>query len=405
MKTRPFKIILAAILALGLIAAGCGDDDDDTSTTTTAASPVTPETPTTTEPPDTPTTEPPATTEAAPMETVEVKLQLQWFTQAQFAGYYAAVDQGFYEELGLDVEILQGAVEIVPINVLDVGGADFAISWVPRGLVPREEGVNVTNIAQVFQRSGTLQVSFADSGIEEVADLEGKKVGNWGFGNEFELFAGLRRNGLDPEDDVELVQQAFDMSALLNGDIDAAQAMIYNEYAQVLETVNPDTGELYQPSDLNIINWNDTGTAMLQDAIWADTERLNNDPEYRDTAVKFVQGSLMGWIWCRDNADACVEIVLDNAPALGRSHQTWQLNEINGLIWPSPDGIGVIDQALWDQTIDVATAEGILKAPPTDDAFTNDIVNEALDNLRADGVDVVGAGWQRKTVTLNEGGN
>ena len=392
MKKRTFRLVMVAILSLGLIAAACGSDDDDDATTITAAPAAT----------EAPTTAPPAT---EPMQMTPVTLQLQWFTQAQFAGYYAAVDQGFYEDLGLDVEILQGAVEIVPITVLDSGGADFAISWVPRGLVPREEGVNVTNIGQIFQRSGTLQVAFADSGIDSVTDLEGKQVGNWGFGNEFELLAGLRRNGLDPSSDVELVQQNFDMTALLNGDIDAAQAMIYNEYAQVLETVNPDTGELYQPSDLNIINWNDVGTAMLQDAIWADADKLANDADYRATAVKFVQGSIMGWVWCRDNADACVEVVLDNAPTLGRSHQTWQLNEINGLIWPSPNGVGVIDQDLWDQTIDVAVSEGILQSAPTAGAFTNDIVNEALDNLRADGVDVIGSSWQRRTVTLNEGGN
>lgn len=418
MKKRSFRLVMAAILSLGLIAAACGSDDDDEATTTTAAEPAAAPTPTAAEPT---TTMAPTTTaaritsaassvscdapEASTTEVSDITLQLQWFTQAQFAGYYAAVDQGFYEDLGLDVEILQGAVEIVPITVLDSGGADFAISWVPRGLVPREEGVNVTNIGQIFQRSATLQVAFADSGIESVADLEGKKVGNWGFGNEFELLAGMRSNGIDPDSDVELVQQAFDMSALLNGDIDAAQAMIYNEYAQVLETVNPDTGELYQPSDLNVINWNDVGTAMLQDAIWADADRLENDADYCNNAIKFVQGSIMGWIWCRDNADACVEVVLNNAPALGRSHQTWQLNEINALIWPSPDGIGVIDQDLWDQTIDVAVSEGILQSAPTAGAFTNDIVNEALSNLRADGVDVVGSGWQRRTVTLNEGGN
>lgn len=402
MKKRTFRLAMVAILSLGLIAAACGSDDDDDATTTTAA-PDTTMAPTTLAPAASSMSCPASEADSSGM--TDITLQLQWFTQAQFAGYYAAVDQGFYEDLGLNVEILQGAVEIVPITVLDSGAADFAISWVPRGLVPREEGVNVTNIGQIFQRSGTLQVAFADSGIDSVADLEGKKVGNWGFGNEFEMLAGLRRNGLDPSSDVELVQQNFDMTALLNRDIDAAQAMIYNEYAQVLETVNPDTGELYQPSDLNIINWNDVGTAMLQDAIWADADKLETDAEYCNNAVKFVQGSIMGWVWCRDNADACVEVVLGNAPTLGRSHQTWQLNEISGLIWPSPNGIGVIDQDLWDQTIDVAVSEGILQSAPTAGAFTNDIVNEALDNLRADGVDVVGNNWQRRTVTLNEGGD
>ena len=337
-------------------------------------------------------------------ELIPVKLQLQWFTQAQFAGYFAALEKGFYRDAGLDVTILEGGVDIVPATVLDSGAADFAISWVPRGLVPREEGLNITDIAQVFQRSATLQVSFKDKGINSVTDLRGKIVGNWGFGNEFELLAGLRSAGIDPDTDVSLVQQQFDMLALISGDIDAAQAMIYNEYAQVLETVNPSTGELYQPEDLSIIDWNDVGTAMLQDAIWADADKLDDDAAYRATAVKFVEASLRGWAFCRDEFDECANIVLDAGPTLGESHQRWQLNEINNLIWPSPNGIGVMDQALWDQTVKVAVSEGILKAVPTDGAFRTDIVEEALANLKADGVDVVGNGWQAKDIVLREGG-
>ena len=346
-----------------------------------------------------------AMAEPEPMEEIsDITLQLQWFTQSQFAGYYAAVATGIYEDYGLNVEILEGGVEIVPASVLDSGAADFAVSWVPRGLVPREEGANITNIAQVFQRSATLQVAFADSGISTVTDLEGRTVGNWGFGNEFELLAGLRKNGLDPASDVQLVQQNFDMLALISGEIDAAQAMIYNEYAQVLETVNPDTGELYQPEDLNIINWNDVGTAMLQDALWADADRLEDDPAYRAAAVRFVEASLKGWIFCRDNPEECVDIVLDNAPTLGRSHQTWQLNEISALIWPSPLGVGIMDPDLWAQTVEVATSEEILASAPDEGAFRDDIAREAVANLVNDGVDVFGYKWERVPVVLLPGG-
>ena len=365
--------LLVPLLALGLLAAACTGSDD-------AA--------------DEPEFEPIS----------EVSLQLQWFTQAQFAGYYAAQSLGFYEDVGLDVEILEGGVDIVPASVLDSGAAEFAVSWVPRGLVPREEGANITNIAQVFQRSATLQVSFVGSGISEVSDLEGRTGGNWGFGNEFELLAGLRQSGLDPDSDVQLVQQNFDMLALIDGQIDAAQAMIYNEYAQVLETVNPDTGEVFQPEDLNVINWNDVGTAMLQDALWADADRLDDDPAYRDAAVRFVEASLRGWIHCRDNPAECVQIVLDNVSTLGESHQTWQMNEISALIWPSPLGAGIMDPDLWAQTVEVATSEGILASAPTDGAYRTDIAEEAVANLREAGIDVVGDGWQRVTVELLPGG-
>ncbi len=408
-EQRQLTRLLALLLALVLVAAACGggdDDDDAADTETDDASASASEPAEETDEGEDTTTEDDGEEAADDGALTPVKLQLQWVPQSQFAGYFAARDLGFYEDAGLDVEIIDGGVDIVPATVLDSGASDFAISWVPRGLVPREEGLNITNIAQVFQRSGTLQVSFADSGISAVTDLEGTNVGNWGFGNEFEMLAGLRANGLDPDADVTLVQQDFSMAALINGDVDAAQAMIYNEYALVLETVNPDTGELYQPEDLNVIDWNDEGTAMLQDAIWADADRLDDDADYRATAVAFVEASLRGWIHCRDNQQECVDIIVAAEPPFGGpSHQAWMMNEINALVWPSPLGVGAMDPALWDQTVKVATEEGILAAEPDDDAFRTDIVAEALANLEAEGLDTVGDGFAKIEVEVTEGGN
>jgi NitT/TauT family transport system substrate-binding protein len=345
----------------------------------------------------------------APGAPQKVTLQLQWFTQGQFAGYFAAVEQGFYEKQGLDVEIKEGGVDIVPQTVLAQGQADYAIAWVPKALASREQGAGITDVAQVFQRSGTYQVSLKDKGINGVGDLRGKKVGNWGFGNEFELFAGMTDAGIKPSD-VTLVQQQFDMQALLSGEIDAAQAMSYNEYAQVLEAQNPATGQLYKPEDLSVISWNDVGSSMLQDAIWANTERLS-DPAYQDTTTKFIAASLEGWAYCRDNVESCRDIVVKKGSTLGASHQLWQINEVNKLIWPSPAaGAGTIDQAAWDRTVKVArtavNADGqtVLTKDPDPEAFTNDYVTKAIELLKADGVDVVGAGYQPVDVTLQPNG-
>ncbi len=339
----------------------------------------------------------------AECETIDsVSLQLQWVAQAQFAGYYAAVSEAIYDKHCLDVTIIEGGVDIVPQQVLGSGAADYAISWVPKALVSREEGIDIVNVAQIFQRSGTLQVSFADSGIDGPADLAGKKVGSWGFGNEFELLAGSRAAGVEPGQDYEIVQQNFDMLALISGEIDAAQAMTYNEYAQVLETVNPETGELFKADDLTVIDWNDVGTAMLQDAIWADGARLG-EADYQDQTTRFIAASVEGWAWCRDNASACVDSVLAAGSTLGTSHQTWQLNEINKLIWPSPGGAGVMDDALWDQTIKVATSESVLAGEPDSDAFTTEYSKAAIELL--DGIDTIGESWSPVTVELLENGD
>lgn len=336
-------------------------------------------------------------------ELVPIRLQLQWFPQAQFAGYYAALAQGYYADEGFDVTILPGAVEIVPATVVAGGQAEFGISWVPRMLAPRESGADGVVIAQVFQRSPTLQVSFKDKGITTPEDLAGKKVGAWGFGNEAELYAGLRKAGLDPADpnSVEIVAQQFDMVAFGAGEIDAAQAMIYNEYAQVLETVNPATGELYQPEDLNVISWEDYGTSMLQDAIFASEAWLAKDGN-EDVAVKFLKASFKGWIFCRDNPEECVDIVLKSDAALPKGHQTWQLNEVSGIIWPSPNGIGITDAAAFDRTVQVALDGQILTKPVEGTPWRNDLAEAALAELSD--MDTTGTSWVKSEVTLTEGG-
>jgi NitT/TauT family transport system substrate-binding protein len=237
MKTQRIRQLTAGLVAVALLAA-CGSDDDDAGTESPSTEAATDGTDAATD----------GTDSMGECDSLEpVSLQLQWFTQAQFAGYFAARDKGFYEDMCLDVTIVEGGVEIVPQTQLANGDVDFALSWVPKALASREAGADIVNIAQIFQRSGTLQVSFVEQDITTPEDFAGKKIGNWGFGNEYEVFAAIGQAGLDPATDVELVGQQFDMVALLDGSIDAAEAMTYNEYAQVLEAVNPDTGELYQP--------------------------------------------------------------------------------------------------------------------------------------------------------------
>jgi len=373
MMHRKFVWRLAALAAaVTLVAAACGGDDD-------------------------------AGLGTGECDAVDsVRVQLQWVAQAQFAGYFVANDKGFYADECLDVEILEGAVEIVPQTVLATGGAEFGLAWVPKAVVSREQGADIVNIAQVFERSGTLEVSFKDSGITTPEDWAGKTVGNWGFGNEFELTAAIEQFGVE---DVNLIGQSFDMLALLNGELDAAEAMIYNEYAQVLEAENPATGELYQPEDLNVIDFNDVGTAMLQDAVWVNADWIAEEGN-EEVATRFLKATFRAWIHCLDNFDECAEIVLNNGSTLGESHQQWQLNEILGLIFPATNGIGVMNQDLWEQTVDVATGQiaELQGVTVTDDAFRTDLAQAAVDALESAGLDVKGESYERRDIELRAGG-
>ena len=254
--------------------------------------------------------------------------------QSQFAGYYAAQAKGYYKQAGLDVTIKAGGPDILPEQVVLGRQAEFGINWMPSTLAQRDTGNDLVNIAQVYARSGTTEVTFKKSGINTFKKMRGKKFGVWIFGNEFEQRAALVKNGMNPDKDVQLVKQNFDMLAFLNGEIDAASAMTYNELAQVLEVKNPATGKLYKLSDLNVFKYSDLGTGMLQDGVIVRGDWIK-DAKNQATAVKFLEASFKGWIYCRDHLAECTNIVLKNGPALPKGHQRWQMNEVNALIWPN----------------------------------------------------------------------
>jgi len=326
----------------------------------------------------------------APTTPDKVNLQLKWNTQAQFAGYYAALDQGYYKAQNLDVTILEGGANIAPEQVVASGGAQFGIDWMGSLLSSRDQKVNLVNIAQVFQRGAILELSWKDANIQGVDGLKGKTVGVWGFGNEFDLYAALAKHNINKDSDVNIYQQPFDMNDFLNRKIDAAAAMTYNEYAQVLEAG-------HSPSELNVINFTDEGTAMLEDGIFTTADWIK-DAKNQDIATRFLRASFQGWIYCRDNQAACVDIVVKHGPALGKNHQAWMMNEINKLIWPSPNGIGQMDPAAWQRTADTALKFGVIKAAASKDSYTTDYATKALTGISGD---TKGASWQPTTVTLD----
>ena len=333
----------------------------------------------------------------------KVTLQLKWVTQAQFAGYYAAKEKGYYDEEGLDVNLKVGGPSITPEQVVLGKQADFGIDWLPSLLASRDKGQDLVNIAQVFGKSGMTELTWKDSNITSIGQMKGKKVGVWCCGNENELYAALNKNGMDPKKDVTIVNQPFDMNLFLNRQVDAAAAMTYNELAQVLETTNPKTGKLYQPSDINVIKMDAAGTGMLEDGIFVRGDWIA-DKDNAETAKKFLAASFKGWIYCRDHVTECTQIVLDNGPTLGKGHQTWQMNEINALIWPSKEGIGVMDKSDYEQTAGIAKQFGVISKEPSSDAYRTDLAQDAVDEISAEGADVNGDDYQKPAVKVTPKG-
>ena len=225
----------------------------------------------------------------------------------------------------------------------------------------------------------------------------------------------MAAEGLDATT-VEIITQDFNMNAFLQGDIDAAQAMTYNEYAQLLEAVNPDTGELYQPTTSTSISYEDTDGAMLQDAIWADTERLADDAGLRrDTTVKFLKAVIKGWVYARGqparrprdiDASPPGSQLGPEPPAVDDQRDQQAHLAVAGRHRhrsTRPRGTQTVEGALsaMNETGRIAHHRRSRRHRPTRTSTSS----KALDELKADGVDVTGDDFEPIEVTLTEGGN
>ncbi|QMU58151.1 MAG: ABC transporter substrate-binding protein [Boseongicola sp.] len=304
----------------------------------------------------------------------EVRLQLQWVTQAQFAGYYVALDNGYYEEEDLDVTILPGAPDIAPPQVLAGGGADVMLNWMPSALAAREKGLPVVNIAQPFKSSGLMLTCWKDTGITGPQDFKGRTIGVWFFGNEYPFLSWMSQEGISTaggDDGVTVLKQGFNVDPLLQRQADCVSTMTYNEYGQVLDA---GVGE----DELVTFKYEDMGVSTLEDGIYVLEENLA-DPAFKDKMVRFVRASMKGWKWAEANPGEAASIVLDNdeTGAQTEAHQVRMMGEIAKLTAGSD---GSLDPADFDRTVATLLAGGsdpVITAAPVG-AWTHDITDAAL---------------------------
>ena len=307
----------------------------------------------------------------------ELTLQLKWVTQAQFAGYYVALEKGFYEEEDLDVTINAGGPDIAPEQVIAGGGADVITTWMAAGLAARERGVPLVNIAQPF-KTGGLQVNCLKSaGIESPEDFPGHTMGVWFFGNEYPFYAwmaslGIETDGAD-ENGVTVLKQAFSADPIIQGQADCISTMTYNEYRQILQAgITED--------ELVTFNYLQMGFGMLEDGLYVLEDRLE-DPAFKDQMVRFVRASMKGWKYAEENQAEAAEIILeyDESGAQTLDHQVYMMGEVAKLTAGSDGTLEPADYLQTVKTLLSAVSDenpAITKEPSG--AWTHDITDLAL---------------------------
>ena len=326
---------------------------------------------------------------ASAQNIIDVTFQSKWFPQAQFAGYFVAQSKGFYEEEGLNVTVLDGG-NVNPTVQVASGNADFGTDWIANMLVQREQGLNVVQIAQIYQKSGYRMVALKDSGIEALPDLAGRTVGVWGFGNEFVAQAVFAAedltSDLDPtvtNPDVNAVVYAFDPSLVFPDEVEVASAMTYNELDQIV-------GLGYPLDTLNVLDPADVDAALLEDLIFTTPELLENADfkgsgvSGHEVAERFLRATIKGWEYAVANQEEAVSIVLescgDTCAGSGSTqspqiHQTWQLARVAELVSPEDNTqVGALNEDAFNRSVVLLNQVGLLAQP----VAYGDVVDESV---------------------------
>ncbi|MCI2399938.1 ABC transporter substrate-binding protein [Aliiroseovarius subalbicans] len=274
----------------------------------------------------------------------DVTLQLKWVTQAQFAGYYVALENGFYADEDLNVTIKPGGPDVAPVQVLMGGGADVMVDWMPSALAAREQGAPVVNIAQPFKSSGMMLTCRKDTGITSPADFAGNTLGVWFYGNEYPFLSWMSSLGISTEggDGVTVLKQGFNVDPLLQGQAACVSTMTYNEYWQVI-----DAG--LSADDLVTFKYEDQGVATLEDGLYVLEDKLGDDA-FVGQMERFVRASMKGWKWAEENPEDAAMIVLeyDETGAQTEKHQVRMMGEIAKL---TAGSTGALDVADYDRTV------------------------------------------------------
>jgi NitT/TauT family transport system substrate-binding protein len=254
-------------------------------------------------------------------ELVKINLRLQWFSHSQFAGYIVAKEKGFYNEAGLDVNILPGGPDLKPQVTVAAGTDDIGVGVPNQIIAAQSNGVPLVSIAQIFHDSPNRYILKKNNSIKALTDLRGKKIGLWLGGDEVEFIAMLKSVGMS-EKDVQIIPQEYSVVPFIQDQYVCSQVTSYGEMNFLaIKGWSKDKFQILSPKDYN--------SAILGDLLFCRKDYLTKNKE---AVTKFLEASIKGWQFCISNPDEALKIILDSNKELSKAEQVLVMKSVLELI-------------------------------------------------------------------------
>jgi NitT/TauT family transport system substrate-binding protein len=291
----------------------------------------------------------------------EVKLQLKWHHQAQFAGFYMAQEKGYYAAENIKVTFLEGGLDVDIAETVSSGKADFGVMTPEYILINRSRGADLSALAAIYRRSAVVYAAKADSGIVKPADFMGKTVAVEGKGGSLEfylLFRALMRNLKIDISKLNIIPYDPEYTAFYSGKADVTAAYYTGGIIRIRK----------KGMKLNLIWPGDYGVNFYSDTIVATDRLLSENP---DLVARFLRATLKGWHDAVENYKDAVTITLKYARDKDSDTQTAMMEAMLPLVHTGEDRIGWMKPDVWREMYDTLSEQKLLnKSFDVNQAYT-----------------------------------
>lgn len=286
---------------------------------------------------------------------VRASLRLKWLTQAQFAGFYVALQKGYYREAGIDLTINPGGPNLLTENLVASGADTFGLSGGTDSVfAARERNLPIVCAGVMHQQTPFVFVTRADGPIRTLADFRGKTITTWFTGANFVLLGMLAQAGLS-RSDFTMQPQQVSVQPFVDRQVDVVTATRYNEFFTLIQRVGRDNLRTFVPDD--------HGITFPRDTVIVSEQTARDRPQM---VTAFLRATIRGWREALRDGKAGVDAVMSVAPTLNRPHQEFMMEEAGKLMvagGAAQNGLFWVDRPVIQAAHDFFLRHEVIKTP------------------------------------------
>lgn len=297
-----------------------------------------------------------------------VTVQLSWFHGVEYAGFYTAIEKGYYAEENINVVLNAGGPELNPLDEVNNGNAQFGIGSGDALILAKANGQDFVAVSSIYQENPIAITSLVSDRIQKPADLVGKTVGTYSLDlsnySDLLFLAFMSRTGLEKDDmDYALIEDFFGANEIKSGRMDAMTGMFATDQQVMTRQIG---------DEINLMYYKDYGVEVYINAIFTTEEFLQNN---KDLVGRFVRATVRGYQYAIEHTDEVAELATQYDDTLDFEYQRQVMVASIPFIDTGNTPIGAMDESVWNITQEILLEFGMISDPiDLPSMFTNEFV-------------------------------